>query len=45
MLLPQQALMLPQYLILQQLGLLDTLAGLLLVTAFGAICGGKNRRR
>ena len=82
--------MLPQYLILQQLGLLDTLAGLLLVTAFqpwmvllfwfgasrldkelfdaaacdgaagatfarrvylpltvafGAICGGKNRRR
>lgn len=34
MLLPQQALMLPQYLILQQLGLLDTLAGLLLVTAF-----------
>ena len=28
MLLPQQALMLPQYLILQQLGLLDTLAGL-----------------
>ena len=33
-LLPQQALMLPQYLILQQLGLLDTLAGLLLVTAF-----------
>lgn len=34
MLLPQQALMLPQYLVLQKLGLLDTLAGLLLVTAF-----------
>lgn len=34
MLLPQQALMLPQYLMLQKLGLLDTLAGLLLVTAF-----------
>ena len=45
MLLPQQALMLPQYLILQQLGLLDTLAGLPLAIAFGAICGGKNRRR
>ena len=34
MLLPQQALMLPQYLVLQTLGLLDTLAGLLLMTAF-----------
>lgn len=34
MLLPQQALMLPQYLILQKMGLLDTLAGLLVVTAF-----------
>lgn len=34
MLLPQQALMLPQYLVLQKLGLLDTLVGLLLVTAF-----------
>lgn len=34
MLLPQQALMLPQYLVLQKLSLLDTLAGLLLVTAF-----------
>ena len=45
MLLPQQALMLPQYLILQQLGLLDTLAGLPLAIVFGAICGGKNRRR
>ena len=33
-LLPQQALLLPQYLILQTLGLLDTLAGLLLMTAF-----------
>lgn len=34
MLLPQQALMLPQYLVLQKLSLLDTLAGLLVVTAF-----------
>ena len=34
MLLPQQALMLPQYLLLQTFGLLDTLAGLLLMTAF-----------
>lgn len=34
MLLPQQALILPQYLILQKMGLLDTLAGLLVVTAF-----------
>ena len=34
MLLPQQALMLPQYLVLQKLGLLDTLPGLLVVTAF-----------
>ena len=34
MLLPQQALMLPQYLILKKMGLLDTLAGLLVVTAF-----------
>ena len=34
MLLPQQALMLPQYLILQKMGLLDALAGLLVVTAF-----------
>ena len=34
MLLPQQALMLPQYLVLQKLNLLDTLAGLLVVTAF-----------
>ena len=34
MLLPQQALMLPQYLILQKMGLLDKLAGLLVVTAF-----------
>ena len=33
MLLPQQTLMLPQYLVLQKLGLLDTLASLLLVTA------------
>lgn len=34
MLLPQQALMLPQYLLLQTFGLLDTFAGLLLMTAF-----------
>lgn len=34
MLLPQQTLMLPQYLVLQKLGLLNTLASLLLVTAF-----------
>lgn len=34
MLLPQQALMLPQYLVLQKLSLLDTLAGLLVVIAF-----------